>query len=326
MPYDFDRNDGGGVKATELVVSIFDQVDSAFYDVLYPEILWREFIPAASVKTDIAPGAMNHVYRSRDTKGMGQFVQGDPRNIPRVGQVTSQITIPILDAAVGSTVTDAEARRYQYGYRSALAQDLGEVMKKAAEYHVERCYFFGDDLAGFQSYLDYPTVTKIPTDAWTGTDPSTWVAAINDAITTVWTTSKTVHFPNTVEMPPSLLALLTKAMVIGTGSVGVAVSVSALEYLRINNIYTVTTGKPLVIKPCRYLEAAGVAGADRIIIKEDNPRNFVMPFPLAYQLAQPVPIPLGVETFAEYIFGSYNVRYPGAMAYLDVAAADESES
>ena len=45
----------------------------------------------------------------------------------------------------------------------------------------------------------------------------------------------------------------------------------------------------------------------------------MLPFPLAYQLAQPVPIPLGVDMFAEYIFGSFNVRYPMAMAYMDIA-------
>ena len=317
MAYDFTKNDAGTVKATELVVSIFDQVDSAFYDVLYPEILWRDNIPAGSVKTDISPGAMNHVYRARDTKGMGQFVQGDPKNIPRVGQTVNQITVPILDAAVGCTLTDAEARRYQYGYQSALAQDLGEIMKKAAEYHIERTFFFGDAMAGFASYLDYSTVTKIPTDAWDGADPSVWVEAINDAITAVWTASKTIHLPDTIKLPPTLFSMLTKAYVIGTGTTGVAVS--AINYLKTNNIYTLTTGKELNIKPLRYLEGAGVDGADRIIIEESNPRNFVMPFPLPYQLAQPVPVPLGVEMFAEYIFGSFNVRYPGSMAYLDVA-------
>ena len=322
MPYDFTKNDPGTVKATELVVSIFDQVDAAFYDVLYPEILWREHIPPESVKTDISPGAMNHVYRARDTKGMGQFVNGDPKNIPRVGQTVNQITVPILDAAVGATLTDAEARRYAYGYQSALAQDLGEIMKKASEYHVERAFFFGDALAGFQSYLDYPTVTKIPSIAWVGADPSVWVTAINNAITAVWTTSKTVHLPDTLELPPSLYSILTAAYVIGTGSVGVAVS--AINYLKTNNIYTLMTGKELNIKPLRYLEGAGVGGVDRAIIKETNPRNQVMPFPLAYQLAQPVPIPLGVEMFSEYIFGSYNVRYPGSMAYIDIAAPEES--
>lgn len=315
MPYDFSAGGHGQITAAELITSVFDQVESGFYDALYPEILWRSVLPEGSIKTDINPGAMNYVYRSRDVKGMGQFVQGDPKNIPRVGQVVGQVTVPILDAAVGATLTDAEARRYQFGYQSALAQDYGEIMKQAADYHIERTFFFGNAQAGFVPFLDYPTVDKIPADAWIGADPDAWVKEINDAITAVWTASKTIHLPDTVFLPPAKFSMLTAAYVIGAGSVGIAVS--ALEYLKKNNIYTAQTGKELNIKSLRYLEGAGPLGVDRAIIMEWNPRNFVLPFPLAYQLAQPVPIPLGVEMYAEYIFGSFNVRYPGSMAYLD---------
>lgn len=315
MPYDFSAGGHGQITAAELITSVFDQVESGFYDALYPEILWRSVLPEGSIKTDINPGAMNYVYRSRDVKGMGQFVQGDPKNIPRVGQVVGQVTVPILDAAVGATLTDAEARRYQFGYQSALAQDYGEIMKQAADYHIERTFFFGNTQAGFVPFLDYPTVDKIPAVAWAGVDPDAWVKEINDAITAVWTASKTIHLPDTVFLPPAKFSMLTAAYVIGAGSVGIAVS--ALEYLKKNNIYTAQTGKELNIKSLRYLEGAGPLGVDRAIIMEWNPRNFVLPFPLAYQLAQPVPIPLGVEMYAEYIFGSFNVRYPGSMAYLD---------
>ena len=317
MPYSLNNGGSVSVKASELIVSVFDQVEAGFYDVLYPEILWRTVIPEESIKTEINPGALNYVYRSRDVKGMGQFVQGDVKNIPRVGQTVGQVTVPILDAAVGATLTDAEARRYQYGYQTALAQDYGEIMKKAAEYHIERTFFFGNTAAGFVPFLDYPTVDKIPSDAWIGAEPTVWVEAINDAITSVWTNSKQVHLPDTVFLPPAKFSMLTGAYVIGAGSVGVAVS--ALEYIKKNNIYTAQTGKELTIRSLRYLEGAGVAGVDRAIVMEWNPRNFVLPFPMTYQLAQPVPVPLGVDMFAEYIFGSFNVRYPLSMAYVDIA-------
>lgn len=314
MAYEFTKG-GSGNAATELITSVFDQVEAGFYDALYPEILWKTVIPEESVKTDINPGAANFVYRSRDVKGQGQFVNGDPRNIPRVGQVVGQVVVPILDAAVGATLTNAEARRYQMGYQTALAQDYGEIMKKASEYHIERTVFFGDVAAGFVPFLDYPTVDKTPATAWSGKGPDEWVKDINDAITAVWTNSKTIHMPDTVFLPPAKYSMLTAAYVIGAGSVGVAVS--ALEYLKKNNIYTATTGKELNIKVLRYLERAGVGNVDRAIIMEWNPRNYVLPFPLAYQLAQPVPVPLGVEMYAEYIFGSFNVRYPMCMAYID---------
>lgn len=316
MAYAFTTGGSSSVTATELVASIFDMVDQTFLDVLYPEILWNKVLPAGSVKTDINPGAINYVYRSRDYKGMGQFVRGNPANIPRVGQTVGQVSVPILDAAVGATLTDAEARRYAFGYQSALADDFGEIMKKAAEYHVERSFFFGNADANFAAFLDYPTVPKItPMTAWTGSTPDVWIDAVNTVISTVYTTSKTIHLPDTVFLPPGKFGLLTAPATIGSGNVSIAVS--ALEYVRRNNLFTQITGNDLTILPLRYLEGAGTSGVDRMIAMESNPRNFVLPFPLAYQLAQPVPIPLGVELFAEYIFGSFNVRYPYAMAYAD---------
>lgn len=315
MSYDFTKGGASSITATELIVSVFDQVEAGFYDALYPEILWRDQLPAGSIKTDINPGAINYVYRSRDIKGMGQFVNGDPRNIPRVGQTVGQVTVPILDAAVGATLTNAEARRTEFAYQTALAQDYGEIMKKAADYHIERTFFFGHPSAGFSPYLDYPNATKIPVQAWANGAPADWVASINDAITAQYTASKTIHLCGTVILPPNKFSMLTSAFVIGAGSVGVAVS--ALEYLRKNNFYTAMTGKDLDIRTLRYLQGAGVNGVDRAIICEWNERNFVLPFPLAYQLAQPVPIALGVDLFAEYIFGSFNIRYTGAFAYID---------
>lgn len=315
MPYSFSTG-GGGQTATELVVSVYDQVVSEFEDVKYPEVLYDKEFDAASVKTDINPGAMNVVYRVRDVKGTGNFVNGSSKNISRVGQVIGQVTVPILDAAVGFTLMDAEARRYQYAYQGSLAQDMGGIMKRASEYHKERVWFFGDDDACFLPYLDYPTVTKIPAAvAWADGTPADWVASINDAITYVWKTSKTLFLPDTVELPLTKFAMLTQAFVIGAGTAGVAVS--ALKYLEENNIYTAQTKKPLNIRALRYLEGAGVAGVDRAVVKDSNPGNYMLPLPLPYQLSQPVPIPLGVEGFAEYIFGSFHVKQPLCMAYLD---------
>lgn len=318
MPYSFSTGGGGqSIKATELIVSVFDQVEAGFFDALYPEILWREMLPAESYKTDINPGALNYVYRSRDVKGMGQFVMGDVRNIPRVGQTVGQITVPVLDAAVGATLTDSEARKYDFAYQSALATDYGEIMKKAADYHIERTFFFGSSAAQFPAFIDHPSISKIPVDAWANsTNPMDWVNSINDAITAVYMNSKTVHLPNRLLLPPPKIAVLAATpMVIGSGTA--AIYTNVLDYLKRNNLYFALTGKELEIVSLRYLTGAGVGGVDRAMLGEWNARNFVMPFPMPYQLAQPVPIALGVDMFAEYVFGPFHPRYPGAFAYID---------
>ena len=316
MPYSFSYGGSQYVTATELLTGSFDDVQSAFDEVLYPELLWQSEIPPESVKTDINPGAMNHVYRARDMKGIGQFMRGSAKNIPRVGQAIGQITVPILDGAVAAELSNAEARRWQYGYQTALARDFGEIMKLAAQRHIERCFFFGDAAANFASFLNYGTVPLYtPVTAWTGTDPSPWVAELNAAIGYVYTNSKTIHLPNRIELPPNKYLLLQQPMVIGSGAAGVAMS--ALEYIKKNNLYTAMTGKELQVASLRYLQGAGANGVDRAIIREFDAKNMVMPFPLEFQLAQPVPVALGVEMYAEYIFGSVNFKFPLSMIYMD---------
>jgi hypothetical protein len=318
MSYPFTQGGATNVTATELVVSQYDQIQAEFEDVKYPEVLYDTEFDQASVKTDINPGAMNIVYRVRDIKGTGNFVNGSSRNIPRVGQVISQVTVPIQDGAVGFTLMDAEARRYQFAYQGSLAQDMGGIMKRAAEYHLERGWFFGDSDVNFLPYLDYPYCAKIlASQAWASGTPADWVASINDAMTQLWVNSKTVYLPDVVELPLAKFSMLTEAYVIGAGPVGVAVS--AMKYLIENNIYTANTGKPLTIRALRYLTGTAVddGGGDRCIIKDSKAMNYMLPLPMPYQLAQPVPIALGVEGFAEYIFGSFHIKFPLAMLYLD---------
>lgn len=316
MSYDFNTGGSSQVKATELVTSMFDHIESSFYDVEYPEILWRTILPEASINTDIDPGAENYVYRSRDQKGMGQFTQGNSANIPRVGQVLGQVIVPVLDAAIGATLMDSEARRVKFGLNTSLSQDYGEIMKKGVDYHVERTFFFGNKAGKFESFLNYTGVTLITVpNVWSASDPAQMVADVNSWLTSVWINSKLVHLPDTVFLPAEQFSLLLAAHVIGAGPAGVAVS--ALEYLRKNNIYTAQSGKDLNIRVLRYLQGAGDAGADRAVVMEMNPRNYVLPFPMPFQLAQPVPIALGVDIFAEYVFGSFHVRFPMSMAYAD---------
>lgn len=316
MAYDFTRGGSATVTATELVVSQYDQVQAEFVDVKYPEILYDKEFSQASINTDINPGALNVVYRTRDIKGTGNFVNGSSANIPRVGQVIGQVSVPILDAAVGFRLMDAEARRYQFAYQGSLAQDMGGIMKRAAEYHLERGWFYGDTDANFLPYLDYPYCNKIiASQAWSSGTPADWVASINDAMTQMWSDSKTIYLPDTVELPLAKFSMLAEAFVIGAGTAGVACS--ALKYLKENNIYTMQTGKELNIKALRYLTGAGTDGADRCIIKQTDPANTMLPLPMPYQLSQPVPIPLGVEGFAEYIFGSFHLKFPQSMIYLD---------
>lgn len=310
-------------QASEVAFSIYTSVDSAFYDVEYPEYDWVKVLERDQIKTDIDAGAINYQYISRDTQGSAGFMGAGPSdNIPMVAQSIGSGIFPLAASAIGAEITNEDARRYKLGLNGDLAQDLGECMRKACDNLVESSFFFGDASVGFRGFVNYSGIT-VTSAAATGTGNATaWstktaeqmVADVNAAITKVWTDSRSVHCPGVVYLPMAQFALLSNTpMSLG----GTVLAQSAMEYLKSNNTYTAVRGKELEVIAIRYLAGAGAAGADRMVVMDRNKRYQCLPFPMPYTLSQPVPAPLAVKLFSEQKHGSFAVRYTGSMLYVD---------
>lgn len=305
--------------ATELVYSLFADIDARIHPIKYPALKWRDAVPAGAISEDMNPAAIEHVYTTSDVQGVGEFTKPGGRNIPLVTQTHGQVRIPIREGSIGAVLMDAEARRYNMGFNTSLAADYAKVMKGACEYHVERSLFFGDRPNGFMPFLDYPLCARHLVDAWTGEDPEPWINSLNQAMTDQWMLSKQTFLTSHIKLPPMKIAMLTRAMKVG--SLGVALT--ALDWFKKNNLYTAETGNELTITSLRYLEGAGVGSdnttpVDRAVLMDFNEDYFLFPFPQPCTVSpQPVPIPLGTEIYATWVIGSFHVRQPLAMAYVD---------
>ena len=322
MSQNFTYGSQPNVTAQELAFSIYTDVDAAFFDVEHPEHDWYKVVTEDMVVSSINPGATSYAARIRDRQGTAAFVgKNENNNIPKVGQSIGAIEIPLAASAVGATLNNEDARQYQFGFNSNLAQDLGETMRQACDNLIEQTTFFGDPSVGFRGFLNYTgiTVTNAATGAGGNTEWSTKTAQecikdVNDALTKVWTDSKGLFLPNVVFLPMAQYALLANMPFELTS--GVAFS-SALTYLKTNNLYSNRRGGELEIIPLRYLAGAGVANADRMVVQDRSKKNQGMPFPLPYTVQQPVPVPLGAEFYAEQKHGSYFIRQSLSTLYVD---------
>ena len=232
------------VNMQEIAFSIYTAVDSAFYDVEYPEHDWYKVVKEDQVLSDINAGATQYAFISRDRQGAAAFRgQAENNNIPMVSQTAGSSTVPLCASNVGAKIDNEDARQYQMGFNANLAQDLGECMRYACDNLVERTFFFGDDSVGFKGFMNFPGVTVSPasTAAAGGTEWSKKTAAemvkdINDGLATVWTNSRGVFLPNTVFLPLEQFNLLaTTPYTLGASA---AVFQSALDYVKKYNIYT----------------------------------------------------------------------------------------
>ena len=134
MSTNFTYGSQSNVTAQELAFSIYTEVDAAFFDVEYPDKDWYKVVKEDQVNSSINPGATSYAARIRDRQGTAKFIGKGPVNdIPKVGQSIGAIEVPLAFSAVGATLNNEDARQYQFGFNSNLAQDLGECMREACD-------------------------------------------------------------------------------------------------------------------------------------------------------------------------------------------------
>ncbi len=308
------------VQASDIAFSIHTAVDSAFFDVEYPDLEWGNIVTAEQVMSDINVGATSYAQIVRDKTGAAAFIGNGPNNdIPMVAQAVSAVQIPIGYSAVGAVVTNEDARQYTFGFNGNLASDLGEAMRMACDNLVETSVVFGYEPLGFHGY--YPGIDVVTPAVGTSGDTewSTKTATeimldVNNALTSMWENSRTLMKPTDVFLPMQQYALLTTTPMTLNGT---PLTITIMEYLAKNNVITSVTGREVVFHPSRYLSDAGTGGSARMVIMDRRKNNQILPFPMPYLLSQPIPTPLAAQWYAEQKHGSYYVKQKGSMMYMD---------
>ena len=285
MPFDVGNNPNT-VNSLEVVLSNFEDLQQGAEDVLLPEIKWNQVIPLESVDTSINPGARSASYLVRDRRGRGEFRGRKGKNAPN---------------------------------DQNLMTELGEVMREASERHLESTFFYGYADLDYKGFLDYPGVPVTTAALNAGATSTEWkdktgdeiIFDIQTAISDVFIATKGVHIPGKILLPPEQFAALTSI------KASAAADKSLMEYLETNNIYTKKTGNKLDFMDLRYLGGAGAGGTDRMVVMEADRKNFWMPMPLPFDMLTPQENGFGVDLLAEYVFGSFHVKRPLSMEYVD---------
>lgn len=304
-------------------INIYEQLTAKAYDVRYPDILWNQTIPQASIDTSINVGADMASYVAKDKRGKGAFRAVIGQNIPTVGLSANKVTIPIESGAIMASVDIQDVRRVAFGYAGTnLLTDKGEVMREASERHIEEVFFFGFSDLGFAGYLDYqytPATTASTKVAggttWAVATPDEMLNDVNTGLATIYQNSKQIFTANRVELPVPQWLRISTTRINGTGGNGVNETV--LSFLKRTNFYTQTTSNELDIRPIRYLTGAGAGATDRMIISDASPDNMYMPMPIPFTILPPQDRQYATDIFADYRFGSFHRPYPTSALYVD---------
>jgi len=171
--------------------------------------------------------------------------------------------------------------------------------------------YIGDSAKGAKGLLNLPQVT--PTNAtktWATSTADEIRASINQVLSNAWARSAYSKVPEDLLIPPEQYSFIASTIVSSAGNQ------SLLTYLETNTIAYHQNGKPLNIRPVKWMKGRGVGGTDRMVAYT-NDKKFVR-FPMVP--LQSVPIQYrGLYQLVTYYgkLGAVEPVYPETLNYMD---------
>ncbi|ATM06388.1 hypothetical protein CRN15_16845 [Raoultella planticola] len=171
--------------------------------------------------------------------------------------------------------------------------------------------YIGDTAKGAKGLLNLSQVT--PTNAtktWATSTADEIRASINQVLSNAWARSAYSKVPEDLLIPPEQYSFIASTIVSSAGNQ------SLLTYLETNTIAYHQNGKPLNIRPVKWMKGRGVGGTDRMVAYT-NDKKFVR-FPMVP--LQSVPIQYrGLYQLVTYYgkLGAVEPVYPETLNYMD---------
>lgn len=176
---------------------------------------------------------------------------------------------------------------------------------------VDEQVYIGDAEMGCTGLVNNPDITPAGFDAaWDdATSPVTILKDINELIAATWAQSGYAVCPDKLLLPPTQFGLLTQPVTAGGSD-------SILEYVAKKCLAFATNGRPLDIKPLKWLAGRGVAGANRAVAYTQN-KAYVR-FPMVPLQRTPLEH-RGLHEITTYFgtLGEVEFVYPETVGYAD---------
>lgn len=304
-------------QALGYLLSQVAHIEPQAYQIRYADILYPSLIP---VDTSAPEWVKTVTYFSLDKVGKAQWINGAASDIPLAGNERTKFETTVELAGIGYGYNLEELNQAMLIPGQNLTADRAAAARRAYEEHVEIVAFSGDAAKGFQGLINNSSVTasSVPAD---GTGSSTTFASktpdqilrdVNAALAAVYTTTLTMSLADTVLFPPTQLEYMARTPRSSTSDTTI------LGYLKINNIYTLTTGQQLTIRAVPRLAGAGAGATDRMITYRRDPQVMKLHLPMPHRFLPPWQNgPMSWVIPGIFRLGGLDVRLPKEVIYRD---------
>ena len=283
--------------------------------IMYGSIQYPDLVP---IDRSASPWADNIIHYTYDGTGDMIDLANRANDFPIVDVSQKQHSVLIEHKGLAYDWSDREIQRaMQVGV--PLSDRKVNIAFRIAEEIKDDVFINGDANKGWDGFAKFESVEDTQhSSLFSGLGSKDWFILLNDLLSDVWTDSKQVRVADTLVLPPSLMKEFCEPL----NDAGSAASL--LEYLMKANIYTMTTGRPLMLRTLRQLETAGkgktttTASTKRRIVaytRDPNVLRYHIPQDLTF--SEPQRKGLGWTYYGWMALGGLEILEPKAMRYLD---------
>ena len=285
-----------------------------YADIRYPAL--------AMVDTSMPEWTPEILHFSMDKHGKVDYMHAQADNLPLVDIEMQDHYVRVANIWGGYRYTTDElehARRAGIN----LGPEKAEMVRRAHEEFIDDVFLNGNARLKWDGFWNMSTSVVSHSMAtavqigggtsrlWEQKNGAQIIKDINDALSGIYTDTQTVEMANTVLLPVAHYNLLA------TKNAGYNTDTSAAKWLMEHNVYTLQTGRPLMIRQLRGLEGKGDSGTDRMIVYNREPEvlKFHMPMPINFGQVEYSLYKYTVPSMCR--LGGLEIRRPKAIRYVD---------
>lgn len=294
------------------VVSQTAHIETQVYQVKFTQIQYQDLIP---VDFSANPWAKTVAFYSSEQFGAAGWLS-DASDIPYGSDERTKFETAVWSAARGYRYSLEEVNQAAMLGQS-LEAERAIGARRAYEEFVNALALTGDTRKGMKGLFNHTSVPQVAfatggagSPLWSTKTPAEKLTDVNGLLTGVQTVTSNVALADTLLLPYSRFNVIASEQLPNT-------TMTTLEFLRRNNVYTATTGRPLTIRGLIGLDTAGSGSTARSIAYRRDPEVLKMhiPMPLRFMPVQVVGLDYRVPGM--FRVGGLDIRLPKEVRYGD---------
>jgi hypothetical protein len=293
-------------KQTSSLEKALEYVKTKTYDILYPKMKARTFIP---VSNEVDPGAETITYYVWDQFGMAQIISNYADDLPSVAALAESYTAKVKGIGTSYPYTIQDLRRSAMA-GTALTTRLASAARLYVESTIDTIAAVGDTIHGLIGLAKHPnvTLTSPTTGGWATATGLQMVADVRDLINAVVTACNEALEPDTVVMDSSKMTLLSTTRISTTGDS----DTTALDAVKKNHPEIKNW------EVWNKLKAADATDTgSRIVCYAKDPQVLSLEIPQEFEQLPPQAKNLAFIVPCHARCAGVLVYYPVAMGYMD---------